>query len=158
MSKSKATLAAEAAEREDACKTLREIFPVGSTVTTSRVHLSRSGMYHVIAVLVGSADGSVRDVSHLVASAIGSKYDVRGGVAVGGAGMDMGYHIVYGLSRALYADGFGCTGVKDWTTDERGARTRCPSNDHVNSGPERDNYTPGHLHSDPGYALQHRWV
>lgn len=159
MTLSKAAQAQKAQEQEEAAATLREIFPIGSTVTTSSQHTSRSGMYRVIRVLVGSADGGVRDVSGLVSTATGMKWDDRHyGVGVGGCGMDMGYHIVYSLSRVLYRDGFPCTGVKDWTTDANGNRTRCPSNDHVNErGDERD-YTPGRMHSDPGYALQHRWV
>jgi hypothetical protein len=82
--------------------------------------------------------------------------------------MDMGFHLVYTLSYALYPQGFGCVGE------------RCPSNDHSNG--DRD-YTPHgcydengaledrepgpgelrdgcrrHWHRDGGYALTQRWL
>jgi hypothetical protein len=39
----------------------------------------------------------------MVARAIGWKFDqVHGGVKVDGAGMDMGFHLVYTLSQVLY--------------------------------------------------------
>jgi hypothetical protein len=53
--------------------------------------------------------------------------------------MDMGFHVVYNLSSALYRGGFGCIGDKP---------VRCPSNDHSNG--DRD-YTP-HMHVVSGPA------
>ena len=81
----------------------------------------------------------------------------REGLRVSGCGMDMGFHVVYSLSRVLYPDGFECIGEG------------CPSNDHSNG--DRD-YTPhlnggkaphepgyvAHWHSNGGYALRQRWV
>jgi len=86
--------------------------------------------------------------NYAVGKALGLRHWKRHGRAqdalvVGGAGMDMGYHVVYNLARTLFADGFACVGEG------------CPSNDHSNG--DRD-YTPGRLHSDPGYALRHRWL
>jgi hypothetical protein len=148
MSKSKATLAREAYCKEKALTTLHAFIKPGSTVYTTVMHVSRSGMFRVIKVVVTDDDGA-HDLSGFVARAIGSKFDQRGGVAVGGCGMDMGFHVVYNLSRAMFADGFPCTG-----SDEYGSR--CPSNDHSNER-VRD-FTPGRMHSDPGYALNHRWL
>ena len=56
--------------------------------------------------------------------------------------MDMGFHLVYELSRALYPAGFVCSGDK------------CNSNDHSNG--DRD-HSP-HQHQDGGYALRCRWI
>ncbi len=132
----------------------RALFPVGSTVSTVCTHVSSSGMLRTFRVIVGRADGSVRDVTGLVARAGGFKIHRNGDIAMGGAGMDMGFALTYSLARTLYADGFPCTGV-DYSNGWRGA---CPSNDHVNErGDDRD-FTPGRLHSDPGYALTHRHV
>jgi len=158
MSKSKATLARETEAREAASARLREIFPVGSSVPVTIKHVSRSGMLRVIAVLAPSEHDGVRDVSHLVADATGFKYDGNhGGVRVGGCGMDMGFHLVYSLASVLYRDGMPCTGIGHWPTQaERAAGARrCGSNDHANG--DRD-YTPGHIHSDPGYALDRHWI
>lgn len=130
------------AERDAAVAELREMFPAGSTVHTVLRHVSRSGMSRSISVVVCDSDG-IRDVSYLVARALGDRIDRdRGGVKVGGCGMDMGFHLVYNLSATLYPDGFQCCGE------------RCPSNDHLNG--DRD-YTP-HVHGSGGYALRQRWL
>lgn len=129
-------------ERDAAIKQLRELFPIGSTVRTVLRHVSRSGMSRAISIIGPDDD----DVSYLVVRATGDRFDSRyGGIKVGGCGMDMGYHLVYGLARTLYRDGFPCAG------------TSCPSNDHSNEWRNPD-WTPGRIHSDPGYALQHRWI
>jgi hypothetical protein len=61
----------------------------------------------------------------------------------GGAGSryNGAFNLAFELARVLYADGFPCIGDS------------CPSNDHVNER-VRD-FTPGRMHSDPGYALTH---
>jgi len=61
------------------------------------------------------------------------------GIRVGGCGMDMGFHLIYSLSRILYPNGFDCIG------------DNCPSNDHFN---REDNKH----HKDGGYALIQKWL
>jgi hypothetical protein len=66
--------------------------------------------------------------------------------------MDMGFHLVYELSHALYGKGYGCLG-----------KGKCPSNYHVNhrlSGPatDRDDEERFDLTHTDGYALRHRWL
>lgn len=138
--------------RDEAVTALREHFPPGATVSTVLHHVTKSGMSRSIGVLA-VANGEVIDVTYLVARVTGDKVDPRyGGIKMGGCGMDMGYALVYNLARHLYRDGFACIGPA--LTNERGKS--CPSNDHSN---ERErNYTVGRMHSDPGYALNHRWV
>lgn len=150
MSETKAQV--KAREQEEARELLRGWFPVGSVVPVVLRHVTSSGMSRSISVLRGHADGDVSDVSWTVARALGDRLDDRhGGIKMGGVGMDMGFALVYNLARVLYAGGFPCTGV------EYGA-DRCPSNDHSNERGEARNYTPGRLHSDPGYAFTHKWV
>ena len=141
MSKSKAVLAEEIIERDKALNALRDMYPPGSLVKTMLRHVSRSGMMRAISVI--SPD--VEDISWQVARAGGWQFNSRhGGVTVNGCGMDMGFHLVYSLSRSLYPNGFECIG------------DGCPSNDHSNG--DRD-YTVGHVvHSDGGYALRNRWI
>ena len=101
-------------------------------------------MRRSIAVLA-CRNGAIWDVSGLVAKAVGYRFDWdRGSIIVNGAGMDMGFSVVYNLARVLYRDGFPCSGAG------------CLSNDHANEWPSQ--YTLGRLHSDPGYALRHRWI
>jgi hypothetical protein len=71
----------------------------------------------------------------------------RDGLVVGGCGMDMGWHIIYNLGRALFPDGHTCTGRNEYPSP-------CPSNDHSNGD---RSYEP-HQHSDGGYALRSRWI
>lgn len=137
--------------KETAIARLRELLRPGDTVQTILRHRSRSGMSRSISPVVNG-----EDVSYLVAPACGLSFDRKhGGVRMGGCGMDVGFALVYDLSRRLWPDGHGCSGE------------RCPSNDHNNG--DRD-YTPhnhakwsdgvpvAHWHSDGGYALKHRWL
>ena len=94
---------------------------VGSKIYTTVLHVSRSGMSRTIQTTI-SHKGQVFDISHLVAAATGMRFDRdRGGVVAGGVGMDMAFHVVYSLSRALFPKGHKCTG-----------KETCPSNDHSN--------------------------
>ena len=97
----------------------------GSKVYTTVKNVSRSGLTRTIAVYA-QHKGEIHDISHLVATATGMRFDRdRGGVKVEGCGMDMTFHVVYSLSSVMFPKGHRCTGT------DRGAR-RCPSNDHVN--------------------------
>lgn len=123
----------KALHREQAREKLRKWLPVGSTAYTILRHVSGSGMTRRISVLV-PLDGGILDVSGFVATALDYRRHERdGGVIVGGCGMDMGYHLVYCLSRSLYPDGFTVEGAG------------------------RNGDTSGH-DKDGGYALKHRWI
>ena len=129
-------------EIEQAKEYLKEYTQPGTTLYTILRQVSRSGMSRHISVLAPVKDG-MYDITHLVAKVIGERRNQDdGGLVIGGAGMDMGFEVVYRLSQALYRDGFTCIGEK------------CPSNDHSNF--DRD-YTP-HKHSSGGYALKQRWL
>lgn len=149
-------------ERAEALARLREWIKPGDTVWTVLRHVSRSGMQRTVSLCVIEDDGNgngpeVRDIDGAVARALDMTFDRdRGGVKVGGCGMDVGFEVVYNLGRALWPEGYGCIGAN------------CRSNDHTNG--DRD-YTPHpgcgkpdrrghryHWHSDGGYALRQRWI
>ncbi|AXH49812.1 hypothetical protein KNU02_gp87 [Gordonia phage Pleakley] len=96
--------------RAEALERLRKIFPPKSTATTIVRHVTASGMGRSISVLAPTGDPAtdrypIMDVSGDVARVLGWKIDNdRGGVYVQGCGMDMTFHLVYSLARALYAD------------------------------------------------------
>lgn len=157
-----ATKAEKAAEQAEARETFKRFgVKPGSTIYTILESVSRSGMSRVIRVVVPLGGGDPRPgfvhPNHATAVLTGYKLASghRDGVKVGGCGMDMGFHLVYSLSRALYPDGFGCIG------------DGCPSNDHSNG--DRD-YTPhghrgpvddgnrSHWHRNGGYALRQEWL
>ena len=118
-------------ERQEACAKLREMLKPGDTITCILNHCSRSGMQRSIALAIGHANGSVEDISWMVARAIAMPFDQkRGGVKVGGCGMDMGFAVVYELGAALWPKG---------TAKPHGTRN-------------------GELDRAGGYALKHRWL
>jgi len=161
------------AERQEWREKLRGILKPGDTVLCVLRHVSRSGMQRRIDLYAPSCEpgGAPMFISGMAAAAMGERWDRdKGGIIVGGCGMDMGFHLVYNLGYVLWPDGFGCIGEK------------CPSNDHSNG--DRD-YTPhgcpehnlvgpmpkerpegvcdngvwrDHWHSDGGYILRHRWL
>lgn len=136
-------------QSEEYITKLRETLKPGDTLHTVLRSVSRSGMSRVIDVyLLSCDDGKVekRWLSYWIAKACGFSFqDRRGlpeGIKVGGCGMDMGFHVVYTLSRVIWPNGYECSG------------TTCRSNDHSNGD---RNYKPHH-HNDGGYALRHEWL
>lgn len=141
---------------------LLDVLSPGDTVYCILRHVSRSGMSRTISLYAKTDSGMQWLDGFAVKLNVGSGFDKkRGGLKVGGCGMDMGFALVYELNYRLFPDGFGCTGE------------RCPSNDHSNG--DRD-YTPHkadrrkgmknaekparreHWHREGGYALTHKWL
>jgi hypothetical protein len=159
-------------EKAEALEFFRDKLKPGDIVYTVLRHVSRSGMLREIGVLLPCGDSAgFWHPNYATASLIGATVNKRGdGVRVTGCGMDMGFHIVYNLSHALFPNGFGCIGE------------RCPSNDHSNGDrdytPHAEQFTaetcPGkpcgtgcdhkssegrpHWHKSGEYALRHSWV
>jgi hypothetical protein len=135
-------------KRVQAIEYLKEYFKPGDTVYTALLSVSSSGMSRHIAVYaLGIRENGkpfIYQVSHLVADSLGYRRAKDGSLVVGGAGMDMGYSVAYGLSSVLFRDNFTCIGEG------------CPANDHTNGDPE--GYKVGHKHTDGGYALRHSWI
>jgi len=126
--------AGKEAYREQAREKLRRLLPVGSTAFTILRHVSGSGMSRRISVLIPDKECGILDVSGWVATALDYRRHERdGGIIVGGCGMDMGFHLIYCLSRSLYPDGFKVEGVG------------------------RNGDTSGR-DTDGGYALKQRWI
>lgn len=141
-------------ERLEAVAKLREMLPPGSTVYTILRHVSASGMSRKIGLLIAKAEpvhadyasqfatGTITpaaaavDITWLAAKALGDKvceHRMGWAIKVSGCGMDMGFHLVYSLSRRLYPQGFPVVGTG------------------------RNGDTSGH-DQDGGYALKHEWL
>jgi hypothetical protein len=142
-------------DSEDARLRLRELgVRSGRTIYTILHRVSRSGMQRSISLRLirrGSAtrDDQVLDISPLVAILLDLSRSRYGGIKVDGCGMDMGFHLVYQLSSAMFPKGFKCLHPRAAKT--RVLYERCPSNDHSNGE------HPPH-HRDGGYALRHKWM
>lgn len=148
----------KASEKLEAAEMLRKAFPPGSTARTILRHVAASGMTRWISVIGADQDtGEPRDYTWAVARVLGEKYGGgtrHEGIKVGGYGMDMGFHLVYGMSSALYPDGFDCIQFtpEGVNLGEDDRSRRCPSNDHSNG---QHGYAH---HENGGYAVNHRWL
>jgi len=131
-------------EQQEAIVELHKSLSPGDTLHTVLRHVSASGMTRWIDVY-RIVDGDLQYLTYWIAKAAGYPVNQkREGLKVGGCGMDMGFDVVYNLSRTLYPDGFDCIGEG------------CPSNDHSNYR-DSDPELPKH-HSDGGYAITQRWI
>lgn len=138
-------------EVADARHRLGHLLKPGTKIYTTVKHVSRSGMMRIISAHVIDDDREPRDISHDAAVLIGASFDRdRWGVKMSGCGMDMTFALTYALSRALFPDGFTCTGSDGWTpTGKRSKVPACRSNDHSNGAPIKR----GMKHRSGGYAL-----
>jgi hypothetical protein len=102
-----------------------EIKP-GDTITTVLRGVSASGMSrHIDVYRFYVKDGKVRRdwLSPRVAAVCGFTFDdSKDCLKVKGCGMDMGYHVVYSLSRVLFTDGF--TDSSGWLSNDGGYALR----------------------------------
>jgi len=99
-------------EIDNAIKHLKTMIKAGATVYTVCHHVSSSGMMRHISCYI-AYKGAVVNISYYVAKAIDYKQNKdNGALVVGGCGMDMGFHVVYALSRTLFKRGFTSKGVK----------------------------------------------
>ena len=138
------------AEQQEAIVALRLTIKPGDTLYTVVRHVSASGMTRSIDVYrlyVENGKAERQWLSRRVAVALGWGYDEqREAVKVGGAGMDMGFHLVYELGHVLFGDTpWRCTGKND-----------CPSNEHNN--PPYPQPSRRVKHAGSGYALRQAWL
>lgn len=125
-------------ERTEAIERLRPYLPVGTTVYTSVHSVSRSGMSRTISCHLLLTDEYGRpypwNITWLVARILDCRLDDAGNLRVPGVGMDMTFHVVYGLSSAMFPEGHHCTGsaTGKTPTGRPSKALRCPSNDHAN--------------------------
>jgi hypothetical protein len=172
------TTKAQRADAEEAAARLLELVKPGDTVYTVLRHVSRSGMRRRIDLL------KIEDSDTLYLTGYASrllnperKQEYPGdGITADGAGMDMGFDLVYRLGSALWSDGYQCSGESCGSNDHvNGTRIECQTCAGTGKGkvagdvcddchgygntrgpsPERD----GKMHhSSGGYALGHRWL
>jgi len=122
-------------DQQYAIRRLRSILKPGDKLFTILRHVSASGMLRRISVVKATTDHlgqpTIITLDHLVGDAAGYKqHRNKPGLIAHGAGMDMGYDIVYNLGKALWPDG---------TPEPHGTRNGSPD-------------------SDGGYALKHEWL
>ena len=92
-------------EKQEAIDHLRGCLKEGETLYTVLRHVSQSGLMRRISVLA-LRDSEIRHLDWYVAKALDRALGDREGVVVHGAGMDMGFELVYSLSYAVFGDGY----------------------------------------------------
>lgn len=148
-------------EKQEAIEELKKFIKPGDTVFTVLRHVSRSGMSRAIDLYV-MQDNEPWRISWTAAKLLEGYDKTHEARKAGGCGMDMGFHLVYTLSRILFRDNYFCTGEG------------CSSNDHVNRDTHPEGTCLDHVkrengvcknknckpwkHSDAGYALKQKWM
>lgn len=147
------TKAEKEIDRQQAIDSLRRFIKPGARVYTALRFVSSTGMSRRIRTYVVTQkegrEPDIWDCTYFVSEACGFRFNRdKGDLVIGGAGMDMGYHVVYTLGQVLFRDGFKCIGQG------------CPSNDHSNDydGSWDRDTSLGRLHSGGGFALNQSWL
>lgn len=149
----------ERALRDNARADLRKQLKPGATVYTVLRRQSASGMMRHISLVVAGDGGKVEDITWQVARALERTMDRdTGGIREGGGGMDMGFHLVYALGRALYPDGFGIEGDNGFTKRRPGNAKRAEQMRAQGFKFRGRNGDGSGWDNDGGYALEHRWL
>jgi hypothetical protein len=88
--------------KEEAKEILKKYLKKGDTVYTSLQNVSSSGMYRHIQLLVVNKKRIV-NISFNTANLTGYRFKEKtGSIGISGCGMDMGFALVYDLSRQLW--------------------------------------------------------
>lgn len=99
------TIAPQKHQQQEYIEALRGHLKPGDTIYTILRHVSQSGMTRHITLLT-LRDGTPSYCTWQVAQALQYRLNGDDGMIVSGAGMDMGFHVVYELSHALFGDGY----------------------------------------------------
>lgn len=95
-------------QRQESVDFLKSMLKKDDTLYTQLTHVSQSGMLRHIRVRF-IKDNIPLDLSFHTSRILDwkeGKNRCGGGIRVGGCGMDMGFHLVYTLSRYLFDDGY----------------------------------------------------
>jgi hypothetical protein len=95
-------------QKAEAINTLLALIKPGMTIYTA--HRDKSGNQHSVHIITSSENSEhqpyLRDITHLVALAIGSRRTKDGYyIQSGGYGYSKSFHIVYSLGNALWPNG-----------------------------------------------------
>ncbi len=151
------------ADRAQAIEQMRKWLEPGDTVYTILEHVSRSGMSRDIRVVLMKTDDDGKPYmlhpNHSVSLILGEPRGKWEGIKVGGCGMDMGFHIVYALSCALFPEGFGELGTGPHghkirpKTKEKAAECVAKGVKFYGRNGDKSGWD-----NDGGYALNHKWL
>ncbi len=111
-------------EKQDSITTLLSLVKPNDVIYTDIKSVSSSGMSRQIACYVAYIDeqekARIREITWLVSKALDMRIGSKGGLIVGGCGMDMAFSVVYNL---------GCTLWPNGTPEPHGRRNGEPDSD-----------------------------
>jgi len=145
-------------DKARAKEALKDLKP-GDVVYTEIVSVSRSGMTrHIKPIII--RDNQPNWIGHYVAALLDERLDKEGGVIVTGAGMDMGFNLVYRLSYRLFPDGFGIKGEASLYPQGVTPATKAEADNLRSKGVKFHSRNGDDLgwDKDGGYALKQRWL
>lgn len=122
---------------ERAINRLRSVIKPGDTIDCILRNCSASGMTRQIS-LYHKGENITFEAASVLEENPYNEFRGQRAIKVGGCGMDMGFDLVYRLSRRLFPDGF--------IPAEAGRTTG------------RNGTDAADLDTDGGYALTHRWL
>lgn len=135
----------------------------GQTIHCILRHVAKSGMSRRISLFI-IQNGEPRNITGTAAVAMDRTLNRdEFSIVVGGCGMDMGWHLVYSLSRCLFPDGFGIKASADsagYSPTQTTPATKEEAAELVSKGYHfhgRNGDTSG-WDNDGGYALTHNWL
>ena len=99
------TMTKKETEKRDAIEYLKKSINKGDTLFTITTHVSKSGMSRNIKVL-DIKEGNPSYWNYYISKILGYTLKDDGTLKIQGCGMDMGFHVVYSLSHALFNDGY----------------------------------------------------
>lgn len=146
--------------RQQCIADLREILQKNNTQTvyTGLRSCSSSGMSRVLRLYVVD-NGRICDITYM-ARVITGYTQTDDGLRIGGCGMDIGFAVVYELSRVVFAGGFGHIAYKNGKA-HRVAKSAADAKMLIQRGFE---FKKGRScdrsgwDTDGGYALSHSWI
>lgn len=116
---------------------LLSILKPGTEVYTSVKSVAKSGMSRTMTLHIVQ-DGRICGITYSAAVVLGEVQQKDDSIRIHGCGMDMGFEVVYRLSRRLFPDGF---------------KPRDAGKEYGRNGTSADD-----LDKDGGYALKQRWL
>ncbi len=92
-------------DKEFRINMLKEMLDGTETIYTILRHVSRSGMYRVISLIIID-DNKPFCIDYLAGRLLEGIDNRHYGCKAHGCGMDMGFHLVYSLGHILYGNGY----------------------------------------------------
>ena len=96
-------------ERHEAIATLLTMLKPKDVIYTDIKSVSSNGMSRQIACYIAynneNEQARIKEITYHVAKACDWRTGSKGGLIIGGCGMDMAFHLVYNLGRTLWPNG-----------------------------------------------------